>query len=162
MHNCKYKTKNPTKIVKLDKIKSFFDNFSLNTLPIKSKKSKYTGIKKPKPYTAKQENDVFLGKVLCWGFIMFYPAVALGMYRNEKARWLVLGIFSLLFALYHLMGLIFKWDHTRVCARHIAKATYQFDIKNAWSEEDTKNIIFLISFFSIFGVFGLIFSIFDL
>lgn len=128
----------------------------------KKQKSKYTGIKKPKPYTAKQENDVFLGKVLCWGFIMFYPAVALGMYRNEKALWLVLGIFSLLFALYHLMGLIFKWDHTRVCARHIAKATYQFDIRNAWSEEDTKNIIFLISFFSIFGVFGLIFSIFDL
>ena len=123
----------------------------------KKKKSKYTGIKKPKPYTAKQENDVFLGKVLRWGFIMFYPAVALGM-RNEKARWLVLGIVSLLFALYHLMGLIFKWDHTRVCARQI----YQFDIRNAWSEEDTKNIIVLISFFSIFGVFGLIFSIFDL
>ena len=128
----------------------------------KQKKGKYAGVKKLKPYTFKQENDIFLGKVLSWSFIMFYPAtawLALVMSWHERVLWLVLGVVTLLFGIYNLMGLIFKWDHARVCTKHIMKKTYKFDIRNAWSKEDTKDSITIIAIFGILGTLCLICSI---
>ena len=53
----------------------------------KKKKSKIAGDIKLKPYTIKQENDIFLGKVLFWTFIVSFPAsvlLVLGMSWNIR------------------------------------------------------------------------------
>ena len=125
----------------------------------KKKKSKFAGDIKFKPYTVKQENDIFLGKVLFWTFIVSFPAsvlLVLGMSWNIRVCFLIWGILSLLDATYNLLGLIFKWDHARVCAKSHLKKTHKFDIRNAWSKEDTKDSITEIVMCGTIGVISLI------
>ncbi len=130
-----------------------------------NKKQKGTYVKsvKQKPHTLKQENDIVLGKIIMWSFLVSLPLTglfALGMSWDIKVCLLLWGILSLLFAFYNLIGLIFKWDHARVCTKCFLKKTYKFDIKNNWTKEDIEDSIFEIVIWSVFGVIFLIGSIF--
>ncbi|MBQ9778371.1 MAG: hypothetical protein IJW22_05530 [Clostridia bacterium] len=127
----------------------------------KKQKSKYACIVDLKPYTVKQKNNIFFGKVLCWTFLISFPAVALlavGMSWNIRVLFLIWGILSLTFAVYNLIGLNFKWDHARVCTQIDFKK--KIDIRNAWSKEDTKDSITAIVLWATIGVLALVVSIY--
>ena len=130
---------------------------------VKRKNKKDVNTIKPKPYTVKQENDIVIGKMLMWIFILSLPfsgfllLVASG---NIKVLLLIWGILCLLFATYNLLGVIFKWDHSRVCSKSFLKKTYSFDIRNDWNKEDTKDNVSLVVICVIFGVIFLISAIF--
>ena len=116
---------------------------------------------KPKPYTVKQENDIVLGKIIIWCFLLSLPFTGLlgvVISWNIKVLLLVWGTLCLLFAIYNLLGFIFKWDHARVCAKTWMKKKY--DIRNDWNKEDSKGSISAAIIWSIFGVILLIGSIF--
>ncbi len=126
----------------------------------KKHKGKISDRTKFKPYSAKQENDIFLGKVLCWCFLLSFPTFGLlawGMSWNILLIW---SIISLIFAIYNLIGLILKWDHARVCTKIFLKKTYKFDIRNAWSKEDTKDSITEIVLSFVMGMLLLVGSVF--
>ena len=107
----------------------------------KKKKGKFANAVKLKPYTAKQQDAAFLGKVLFWGLLLSFVVI---VFVGVKMSWgtgktfLILGIVSLLFAIYNLIGLILKWDHQRVCAKWCL-SKYEFDIRIPWSKEDKKD-----------------------
>ncbi len=129
----------------------------------KKRKVKSVHIVKQKPYTVKQENDIVLGKTLMWSFIISLPVIGLftwAMSWDIQVCLLIWGISSLLFAFYNLIGLIFKWDHARVCTKNFLKHTYKFDIRNDWNKEDIKDSISVVVVCGIFGVIFLIGSIF--
>ena len=122
------------------------------------KKSKSAGVVKPKPYTVKQKNNIFFGKVLFWFFMISYAVVGLlaaGMSWNIKECLIIWSILSLIFAVYNLIGLIFKWDHARVCVKIFLKK-YKINIRNAWSKEDTKDSITVIAMGATIGVLCLV------
>ena len=129
----------------------------------KNKKGKNASITKPKPYTVKQENDIVIGKVLCWCFILSFPAIGLLtliIHWKIKICLLLWSIISILFATYNFLGLIFKWDHARICSKLFIKKGYKFDIRNAWTKEDKKDSISLIVAWSIMGVILLVWALF--
>ena len=118
---------------------------------VKSKRKNANAIKR-KPYTRKQENDIALGKVLCWIFILSYPAIvllALGISWLEEVCFFVLGVITLIYAFYNLMGLILRWDHARVYVQCFIKR--KIDIRNAWSKTDKKDSVSVVVFLSIMG-----------
>ena len=117
----------------------------------KKAKGKSAGAISPKPYTVKQENDIALGKAMFWLFILSFPVIGLIGLLQGSMLFLLWGILSILFATYHLLGLILKWDHARICAKHLLCKKYKYDIRNAWSREDTKDIIIIIILCGIFG-----------
>ena len=126
-------------------------------------KRKSTHIVKKKPYTVNQENDIVVGKLINWSFLLSFPIVAFLIWvipLHIKVGLIILGILSLLFAFYNLLGLIFKWDHARVCAKNFLKHTYKFDIRDDWNKEDIKDSISVAVVWSILGAILLIDSIF--
>ena len=125
----------------------------------KEQKRKSVQIVKKKPYTIKQENDMVLGKTIMWSFLISFPmTVILGFVMSWKIKvcLLLLGILSLLFAVYNLLGVIFKWNHARVCTKNYLKKAYKFGIRNAWTKEDTKDSISVVAIWGIFGVILLV------
>ena len=118
---------------------------------------------KKKPYTVNQENDIFVGKLINWSFLLSFPMIGFFVWAislHIKVVLLIWGIVSLLFAFYNLLGLIFKWDHARVCAKNFLRHTYKFDIRNDWNKEDIKDSISVAVVWSILGAILLIGSIF--
>ena len=118
---------------------------------------------KKKPYTVNQENDIVVGKLINWSFLLSFPIVAFLIWvipLHINVGWIIWGILSLLFAFYNLLGLIFKWDHARVCAKNFLRHTYKFDIRNDWNKEDIKDSISVAVVWSILGAILLIGSIF--
>ena len=129
----------------------------------KKHKRKSTHIVKKKPYTVNQENDIVVGKLINWSFLLSFPIVAFLIWvipLHINVGWIIWGILSLLFAFYNLLGLIFKWDHARVCAKNFLKHTYKFDISDDWNKEDIKDSISVTVVWSIIGAILLIGSIF--
>ena len=129
----------------------------------KKQKGKSIHTTKRKPYTIKQENDIVVGKIIHWSFILSLPMIAfltLAMSLDKKVGLFIWGISFLLFSFYNLIGLIFKWDHARVCAKNLLKHTYKFDIRNNWNKEDIKDSIWVVIVCCVFGVALLIVSIF--
>ena len=129
---------------------------------INKKHKKVVSTIKPKPYTVNQENDIVVGKLINWSFILSFPMIGFlvwAMSSHIKVLLLIWGILSLLFAFYNLLGLIFKWDHARVCAKNFLRHTYKFDVRNDWNKEDIKDSISLAVIGGIFGVIFLIGSI---
>ncbi len=117
---------------------------------------------KPKPYTVNQENDILVGKLINWSFLLSFPVIGFLVWVMSsyiKVALLIWGILSLLFAFYNLLGLIFKWDHARVCAKNFLRHTYKFDVRNDWNKEDIKDSISVAVIWVIFGVILLIGSI---
>ena len=99
----------------------------------KEQKRKSVQIVKKKPYTVKQENDIVLGKTIMWSFLISFPMTAiLGFVMSWKIKVCLLlwGILSLLFAVYNLLGVIFKWDHARVCVKIYLKKYIPFQFLN--------------------------------
>lgn len=132
---------------------------------IKNKKRKNASITNPKSYTVKQENDIVIGKVLCWCFILSFPAIGLLtliIHWKFKICLLLWSFMSILFATYNFLGLIFKWDHARICSKLFIKRGYKFDIRNAWTKEDKKDSITLIAAWSIMSVILLVGALFHL
>ena len=129
----------------------------------KKHKRKSTHIVKKKPYSVNQKNDIVVGKLINWSFLLSFPIVAF-LIRviplHIKVGWIIWGILSLLFAFYNLLGLIFKWNHARVCAKNFLKHTYKFDIRDDWNKEDIKDSISVAVVWSILGAILLIYSIF--
>ena len=129
----------------------------------KKHKRKSTHIVKKKPYTVNQENDIVVGKLINWSFLLSFPIVAFLIWvipLHINVGWIIWGILSLLFAFYNLLGLIFKWDHARVCAKNFLRHTYKFDIRNNWNKEDIKDSTSVVVIWGILGVVLLIGSIF--
>lgn len=129
---------------------------------INKKHKKVVNTIKPKPYTVKQENDIVVGKLINWSFLLSFPMIGFlvwAMSSYIKVALLIWGILSLLFAFYNLLGLIFKWDHARVCAKNFLRHTYKFDVRNDWNKEDIKDSISVAVIWGIFGVILLIGSI---
>ena len=109
----------------------------------KKLKSKYIHNPRLKPYTVKQEMDVFLGDLLHWIFILSFPITiffALATSKKIYFSLLLCGCTFLLYAVYYLAGVIFKWDHTRICVKKLMKI-HKVDIRKDWSYQDTKDII---------------------
>ena len=116
-----------------------------------------------KPYTAKQETDTVIGVAIQWVFIiclLLTPFFALGMKRSANMCLLICGILILLFSFYNFLGLIFRWDHSRVCVKHLIKATYKFDVRNPWTKEDVKDSITAVVTCGVVGMAFLMCSIF--
>ena len=129
----------------------------------KKQKEKNIHTTKRKPYTNKQKNDIVVGKIINWSFILSFPLIAFltwAMSLDIKVGWFIWGISSLLFSFYNLIGLIFKWDHARVCAKNFLRHTYKFDIRNNWNKEDIKDSISVVIILCILGVASFIVSIF--
>ncbi len=129
----------------------------------KKRKGNSVHIVKHKPYTVKQESDIVFGKIIMWSFLISLPMsglLAVGMSWETKVCLLIWCILSLIFAVYNLLGVIFKWDHARVCTKNFLKKTYKFDIRNDWNKEDIKDSISVVVICGIFGVIFLIGSIF--
>ena len=116
---------------------------------------------KPRPYTPKQEIDIVLGKIIEWIFLLSLPFIGFfgwGAFWDKKVILLVWGILCLLFTVYNLLGIFFKWDHSRVCCKDCLKK-YKFDIRNDWNEEDTKDNVSVVIIWGILGVAFLICAI---
>ena len=129
----------------------------------KKHKRKSTHIVKKKPYSVNQKNDIVVGKLINWSFLLSFPMIGFWVWAMSsyiKVALLIWGILSLLFAFYNLLGLIFKWDHARVCAKNFLKH-YKFDIRDDWNKEDIKDSISVAVVWSIFSVIFLIVSIFQ-
>lgn len=129
----------------------------------KKQKRKSVHIVKQKPYTIKQENDIILGKIIMWSFLISFPItglLAVGMSWKINVCLLLWGILSLLFAVYNLFGVILKLDHARVCTKNFLKKTYKFDIRNDWNKEDIKDSTSVVVVWGIFGVILLVGAIF--
>ena len=129
----------------------------------KKQKGKNIHTTKRKPYTIKQENDIVVGKIINWSFILSFPMIGFLTWATSldiKVGWFIWGISFLLFSFYNLIGLIFKWDHARVCAKNFLRHTYKFDIRNNWNKEDIKDSISVVIVWCILGVASLIVSIF--
>ena len=129
---------------------------------INKKHKKVVNTIKPKPYTVNQENDILVGKLINWSFLLSFPMIGFLVWAMSsiKVVLLIWGILSLLFAFYNLLGLIFKWDHARVCAKNFLKHTYKFDIRDDWNKKDIKDSISVTVLWSILGAILLIYSIF--
>ena len=118
----------------------------------KKQKEKNIHTTKRKPYTNKQKNDIVVGKIINWSFILSFPLIAFltwAMSLDIKVGWFIWGISSLLFSFYNLIGLIFKWDHARVCAKNFLRHTYKFDIIT------TEMLSFISSLFQLFLISNL-------
>ena len=129
----------------------------------KKHKRKSTHIVKKKPYSVNQKNDIVVGKLINWSFLLSFPIVAflirvIPLHINVGL--IIWGVLSLLFAFYNLLGLIFKWNHARVCAKDFLRHTYKFDIRDDWNKEDIKDSISVAVVWSILGAILLIRSIF--
>ena len=129
----------------------------------KKHKRKSRHIVKKKPYSVNQKNDIVVGKLINWSFLLSFPIVAFLIWvipLHIKVGLIIFGGLFLLFAFYNLLGLIFKWDHARVCAKNFLKHTYKFDIRDDWNKEDIKDSISVAVVCSILGAIFLIGSIF--
>lgn len=117
----------------------------------------------PKPYTVKQENDVVLGQVINWSFILSVPITGVIGYAASwgiSLTMLIWGIILLLFAVYNLLGVIFKWDHARACAAYFIRRGYKLDIRGDWNKQDIKDSVLLGAVAGLIGVAFLISAIF--
>lgn len=129
----------------------------------KKQKRKSVHIVKRKPYTVKQKNDIVVGKIIMWSFLVSFPMtglLAVGMSWEINVCLLLWGILSLIFALYNLFGAIFKLDHARVCTKNFLKKTYKFDIRNDWNKEDIKDNTSVVVIWGIIGIILLVGAIF--
>ena len=130
----------------------------------KKRIGKFANTAKIKPYTAKQEGDILLGKIIHWSFIIFLPISGiciLGMSYGVSILFLVWGILILLYATYLLLGTIFKWDHAKVfineqCKKHDKSD----DIRHGWNKGDTKDGVSVTLIFGILGISTLLLSIY--
>ena len=110
----------------------------------KKKRGKFADMPRKKPHTVEQENDIVLGQVFAWGFIVSVVLVLLIVWianGSQRLLFTLLGADMLLFSLYNLVGFIFKWDHARVCVKCFLHKATRFDLRSPWSKEDTKDSV---------------------
>ena len=79
---------------------------------------------------------------------------------SDSCFFLVIGILLLVFGVYNFAGLLFKWDHARVCAKSFLKI-YKIDIRNAWSKQDKKDNLTVALISTILGLSAVILSFFQ-
>lgn len=121
----------------------------------KKKRGKFADMPRQKPHTVEQENDIVLGQVFAWGFIVSVVLVSLIVWianGSQRLLFTLLGADILLFSLYNLVGFIFKWDHARVCVKSFLHKATRFDLRSPWSKEDTKDSVAISAVSGFFAV----------
>ena len=121
----------------------------------KKKRGKFADMPRQKPHTVEQENDIVLGQVFAWGFIVSLVLVSLIVWianGSQRLLFTLLGADILLFSLYNLVGFIFKWDHARVCVKSFLHKATRFDLRSPWSKEDTKDSVAISAVSGFFSV----------
>ena len=121
-----------------------------------------------KNHSVEQETNIVIGKLISWGFrlcllvasIVCWVASESNDSFSDSCFFLVIGILLLVFGVYNFAGLLFKWDHARVCAKSFLKI-YKIDIRNAWSKQDKKDNLTVALISTILGLSAVILSFFQ-
>ena len=121
-----------------------------------------------KPHSVEQETNIVIGKLISWGFLVCLLVASIVCWVASESNdsfsvdcfFLVIGILLLIFGMYNFAGLLFKWDHARVCAKSFLKI-YKIDIRNAWSKQDSKDNLTVALIGTILGLSAIILSFFQ-
>ncbi len=133
--------------------------------------SKKYSKKRKTPKTVKQENDIVVGKIICWGFIIAVPLILLAFLIVSKANespvfsnYATLSIFipCIAFGTYNLLGLIFKWNHARACAQTFLHKRMMVDVRDKMSDEEKRETLFLVIALYAIGFLGTAFQFIDI
>lgn len=121
----------------------------------KKKQGKFADMPRQKPHTVEQKNDIVLGQVISWGFLISIPLIlliALIAKCSQRVLFILLSADMILFSLYNLVGFILKWDHARVCAKSFLLKATRFDLRSPWSKQDTKDSVATAAAWGFFAV----------
>ena len=118
-----------------------------------------------KNHSVEQETNIVIGKLISWGFLLCLLVASIVCWVASESNdsfsdscfFLVIGILLLVFGVYNFAGLLFKWDHARVCAKSFLKI-YKIDIRNAWSKQDKKDNLTVALISTILGLSAVILS----
>ena len=118
-----------------------------------------------KNHSVEQETNIVIGKLISWGFLLCLLVASIVCWIASESNdsfsdscfFLVIGILLLVFGVYNFAGLLFKWDHARVCAKSFLKI-YKIDIRNAWSKQDKKDNLTVALISTILGLSAVILS----
>ena len=121
-----------------------------------------------KNHSVEQETNIVIGKLISWGFLLCLLVASIVCWVASESNdsfsdscfFLVIGILLLVFGVYNFAGLLFKWDHARVCAKSFLKI-YKIDIRNAWSKQDKKDNLTVALISTILGLSAVILSFFQ-
>ena len=121
-----------------------------------------------KNHSVEQETNIVIGKLVSWGFLLCLLVASIVCWVASESNdsfsdscfFLVIGILLLVFGVYNFAGLLFKWDHARVCAKSFLKI-YKIDIRNAWSKQDKKDNLTVALISTILGLSAVILSFFQ-
>ena len=121
-----------------------------------------------KKHRVEQETNIVIGKLVSWGFLLCLLVASIVCWVASESNdsfsdscfFLVIGILLLVFGVYNFAGLLFKWDHARVCAKSFLKI-YKIDIRNAWSKQDKKDNLTVALISTILGLSAVILSFFQ-
>ena len=121
-----------------------------------------------KKHSVEQETNIVIGKLVSWGFLLCLLVASIVCWVASESNdsfsdscfFLVIGILLLVFGVYNFAGLLFKWDHARVCAKSFLKI-YKIDIRNAWSKQDKKDNLTVALISTILGLSAVILSFFQ-
>ena len=121
-----------------------------------------------KNHSVEQETNIVIGKLISWGFLLCLLVASIVCWVASESNdsfsdscfFLVIGILLLVFGVYNFAGLLFKWDHARVCAKSFLKI-YKIDIRNAWSKQDKKDNLTVTLISTILGLSAVILSFFQ-
>ena len=121
-----------------------------------------------KNHSVEQETNIVIGKLISWGFLLCLLVASIVCWVASESNdsfsdscfFLVIGILLLVFGVYNFAGLLFKWDHARVCSKSFLKI-YKIDIRNAWSKQDKKDNLTVTLISTILGLSAVILSFFQ-
>ena len=126
--------------------------------------------KKPRPHTKAEENDIVIGKVIFWGFIILLPLLAFVLYlasRGEGSEaniigligWIIIFSLVILFGSYLILGVIFKWNHARACARSFIYNARKIDLRDPWTAEEKRESLMMGIFLTVSAIALIVLSL---
>ena len=125
--------------------------------------SKQYSKKKQRSHTSAEENDIVIGKVISWGFIILLPLLAFVFYlasRGESSEanltgwigWIIIFSLVILFGVYLILGVIFKWNHTRACAMSFMRNARKTDLRGPWTVNDKRESLLMGILLAVSGI----------
>ena len=126
--------------------------------------------KKQRPHTKAEENDIVIGKVIFWGFIILLPLLAFVFYlasRGESSEaniigwigWIIILSLVILLGSYLILGVIFKWNHTRACAGSFIYNARKIDLRGPWTAEEKRESLMMGIFLTVSAIALIVISL---